>query len=190
MASEVTALVAAMARAHIPKRSGLSHFYCATILLNMPRQTFRIEWDALEYEHKERSQDWFWAMGIVTVSIAVVSAIFGNIIFSILVLLAAFSLSLFINRPPEEVHVVLDERGITKEKVHYPYEVLESFWIDEDHPHLKILVRSKKLLMPLIIVPLPNGADLDRLHKVLLQHLREERHVLPWVERLLEYLGF
>lgn len=163
---------------------------CYNFNNTMPRQAFKIEWDAHEYEHKERSQDWFWAMGIIIVAVALVSVIFGNIIFAILILLAAFSLSLFLNRPPETLHVVINERGITKGRVHYPYETLQSFWIDDDHPHKKILVRSEKLFMPLIIIPLSEEVDLERLHSVLLQKLTEEYHTLPFIERVLEYLGF
>jgi len=58
----------------------------------MPRPKFLIEWDAHEYEHRERSPDWFWAVGIISVSVAVAAVIFGNIIFGILVIIAAFTL--------------------------------------------------------------------------------------------------
>lgn len=157
----------------------------------MPRrESFKFEWTAHEYEHKERSPDWFWAMGIIVFSLAVVSVIFGNIIFALLIVLAAFSLSLFLNRPPEEIHVTVDEYGITKDKIHYPYGTLESFWIDDEHPHNKILLRSEKTFMPLIIIPLADDVNLDKLHEALLRHVDEEYHSLPIVERMLEYLGF
>lgn len=157
----------------------------------MPKQpSFRIEWDAHEYEHKERSQDWFWAVGILTFAIAITAVIFGNIIFAILILTAAFALALFINRPPETVHVVIDEKGVTRGRVHYPYSTLKSFWIDTEHPHNKILLRSEKLLMPLIIIPLEPNTDEERLDEVLSQFLEKEYHSLPFVEKLLEYFGF
>ena len=157
----------------------------------MPRpQSFKIEWDAHEYEHKERSPDWFWAVGIISVSIAATSVILGNIIFGILILIGAFSLSLFANRPPSYIHMTMDERGVTRGRVRYPYSTLESFWIDTDHPHKKIILRSEKLLMPLIVVPLGDDADVDQIHEKLSNFLREEFHSLPFVEKILEYLGF
>ncbi|MDP2642101.1 MAG: hypothetical protein Q8P21_02325 [bacterium] len=156
----------------------------------MPRPNFKIEWDAHEYEHKERSPDWFWAVGIIAISIAIASVIFGNIIFGILVLIGAFALSLFANRPPGTIHIVVDERGVTRAKVRYPYDTLESFWIDTDHPHNKIIIRSKKMFMPLIIVPLGESVDVEELHENLSQFLAEEYHSLPLVEKMLEYLGF
>ncbi len=155
----------------------------------MPKP-FRIEWDAHEYEHKQRNRDWFWAVGIMSVALAVVAIIFGNIILALLILVGAFSLSLFINRPPEHVHVVVDERGVTRGKTHYPYETLKYFWIDHLHSHPKIILRSKKMFMPLIVIPLDVEANLDVIHTALSGVLEEEFHSLPFVEKILEYLGF
>jgi len=156
----------------------------------MRQPSFQIEWDAHEYEHKERSSDWFWAVGIVSVSIAIAATIFGNIIFGILVLIAAFTLALYAKRPPSTLHVAIDEKGIIRGKVRYPYQTLQSFWIDTEHPHKKIILRSEKLLMPLIVVPLGENIDEDKLHEKLSIFLNEEFHSLPLVERLLEFLGF
>jgi len=156
----------------------------------MARPSFRIEWEAHEHEHKERSADWFWAVGIISVSIAIAAVIFGNVIFGILILLAAFTLSLFINRHPPTIDVVVDERGIRKGQIFYPFQTLESFWIDTDHPHNKIILKSEKMFMPLIVVPLGEGVDVDQLHDTLSQFLKEKFHSLPFIEKLLEYLGF
>ncbi|OHA89571.1 MAG: hypothetical protein A3C70_02325 [Candidatus Zambryskibacteria bacterium RIFCSPHIGHO2_02_FULL_43_14] len=156
----------------------------------MPQSSFKIEWDAHEYEHKERSPDWFWAVGIIAVSIAIAAIIFGNIILGILILIGAFALSLFASRPPDTLHIIIDEKGITKGKIRYPYSTLESFWIDIEHPHKKIILRSGKIFMPLIIIPLGDEADTEQLHEKLLHSMPEEFHSLPFVERLLEYLGF
>lgn len=152
--------------------------------------TFSLTWTAHEHEHKERSSDWFWAMGIIAVSVAVAAIIFGNVIFGILVIVASFSLSLFINREPREIRIEVTERGITRDNIHYPYSGLESFWIDIEHSHPKILLRSSKFFLPLIIVPLGEEADLEEVHEKLMRFLKEEPHALPFVERLLEYLGF
>ncbi len=150
---------------------------------------FRIEWDAPEYEHKERSQDWFWAVGIISLSIVLASIIFGNFILGILIIVSVFALAIFINRPPENVHVIVDERGITRDKVHYPYSTLESYWLDSDHPHAKIILHSQKLFMPLIIIP-TGDMDAERLDTTLAQFLPERYHSLPFVEKVIEALGF
>ena len=156
----------------------------------MARPTITLEWEAHEYEHKERNQDWFWVVGIISFSMAIASVIFGNIIFGLLIIISVFALALFINRPPETVRVTVDEKSITRGKIRYPYATLESYWIDTEHPHKKIILKSKKLLMPLIIVPLGNDAPLDELDEILDRFLSREFHSLPLVEQILEYLGF
>jgi hypothetical protein len=158
----------------------------------MPRPAFKfkVEWDAPEHEHKVRSQDWFVAMGIIVISLAVVALILGNVILAILIIIAAASLTLFINKEPNMLHLSVDELGVVKEHIQYPFSTLDSFWIDEDHPHKKMILKSKKVFMPLIIIPIGDDVDTDRLYNIMSRHIEEEYHPLPFVEVLLEYLGF
>jgi hypothetical protein len=149
-----------------------------------------MEWEAHEYEHKERTSDWFWVVGILSVSLAIASVIFGNIIFGVLILISAFTLTLFASRPPSTLQVQVDEKGISRGKIYYQYHTLKSFWIDTEHPHKKIILRSEKMFMPLIIVPLGEEVDIEELHENLSLNLSEEFHSLPFVEKILEYLGF
>ena len=156
----------------------------------MARPPFKLEWDAHEYERKERSPDWFWAVGIITFALAFTAVILGNVIFGILIIVCAFALSIFARRDPDEIHIIIDENGITRGKIRYLYPSLESFWIDIEHPHKKIILRSAKLFMPYIVVPLGNEVDSDRLRRILSKYMVEEFHTLPLVEKALEYLGF
>lgn len=156
----------------------------------MAKPDLILEWDAPEHEHKERRADWFWAAGIIVVAIALVSIIFGNIIFAILVIVASFSLTLFINKVPQDIHVAVSTLGIQKGNTLYPIDTLEAFWIDLEHPHKKIIIRSKKPLMPLIIVPVADKTNVDKLRETLLTNIPEEYMDLPFVEKVLEYLGF
>ena len=38
----------------------------------------KIIWSALEYEDKIRSQDWFWALGIIVITSSIAAIIFEN----------------------------------------------------------------------------------------------------------------
>jgi hypothetical protein len=44
--------------------------------------------------------------------------------------------------------------------------------------------------MPLIVVPLGHDADAVQVNDVLTEFLEEKYHSLPFVEKVLEYLGF
>jgi len=156
----------------------------------MARPPFKLEWDAHEYEHKQRSSDWFWAVGIVAFALAFASIIFGNIILGILILVGTLSLTTYARRDPEEIHVVIDEKGITRGKIRYLFPSLESFWIDLEHPHPKIIIRSEKMFMPYIVIPLAGEVDAERLRRILARYMHEEFHSLPFAEKVLDYLGF
>ena len=38
----------------------------------------KLEWTALEYEEKERGNDWFWALGVIILASAITSFIYTN----------------------------------------------------------------------------------------------------------------
>jgi hypothetical protein len=133
--------------------------------------------------------DWYWAVAIVTGALAAVAIILGNAILGILILVSAFSLSLFVNREPDLIEVSVGPEGVTKAHLHYPYEALRSFWIDHEHSHPRFYLHSAKAYMPLIMVPLGN-ADPEEIVSILGAQLEEEHHAPPLVERLLEALGF
>ncbi len=150
-----------------------------------------LHWQAYEYEPREQSGDWFWAVGIVTVAIAVTAILFNNVLFAIIVILAGFSLSLYAARPPQTIDVVVDDIGIRIGKSFYPYRSLESFWIEDQHGFPRILVKSQKLIMPYIMVPLDEEEhDPEKVRTTMLRHLPEVFHSESVFEKVLERLGF
>lgn len=150
-----------------------------------------LHWQAYEYEPKEQSGDWFWAVGIVTVAIAVTAIIFNNVLFAIVIILAGFSLSLYAARPPKIIDIVIDEIGIRVNNSFYPYRGLESFWIEKQSSYPKILVKSQKLIMPYIVVPIDEEEhDPEIIRKTLQRHLPEIFHSESIFEKILERLGF
>ena len=84
----------------------------------------------------------------------------------------------------------IDSMGIARNKIYYPFETLHSFCIDIEHPHKKIILRSKKMFMPLIVVPLGEEVNFEKVNAILKEYLPEEYHELPFMENILEFLGF
>jgi len=150
-----------------------------------------IHWQTYEYEPRQRSSDWFWAVGIVAAAIAVTAIIFNNILFGLVTILAGFVLSLYAARPPEIIDVVIDEIGIRIGKTLYPYRTLESYWIEEHQRVPKILLKSKRLIMPYIIVMIDTEEiDAEKIHGFVGRHLPEVFHSESVFEKMLEQLGF
>lgn len=150
-------------------------------------------WQAHEHEFHERSHDWYWAVGIVAVSSALAAAILGNILFGLLIIMAAFILALRASKQPDMVSVELSERGIRIDKTLYPYRTLDSFYVTHPEPGTrmepKLLVQSKKPLVPLLIVPFASDIHPDMIHDYLIKYIPEEEHREPLSHHLLEMVG-
>ncbi len=148
-----------------------------------------LRWRALEYEEKERTPDWFWGLGLVSIIAAMLSVYFGNYLLALLIIISAFSLGLFAVRKPEYVEYELRENGIKIKNTFYPFNTLESFWVEQFEKDPKIIIVSKKFLVPHLIIPIEDH-DPKKIREFLLGNLEEvERHE-PFIHVISERLGF
>lgn len=146
-------------------------------------------WQTFEYEHHDHGPDWFWAVGIITIALSVTAILLNNVLFAFVIILSGFVLSLFAARPPEQIDIVIDDRGIRIAKTFYPFHGLESFWIEETETHFKLLVKSQRLLMPYIIVPL-GDMDPEKVQRYMIRRLPEVFHSESSLQRIMEHMGF
>lgn len=152
---------------------------------------YTIHWKAHEYEYVEKDSNWFWAVGVITVSATLVSILVGNILFAVFAILAGFTLSLHAARKPDLQNFEINPKGLMVDEILYPYQTLESFWVDDltrDNP--KIILKSSKLFMPYIIIPYPSGEDAEELRDYLGYYLDEEEMYEPLSHKIMEYLGY
>ena len=150
-----------------------------------------LRWQAHEYDHYERTADWYWAVSIITFSIVILSILFDDYLFAVVTLIGVFTLVLFTYRPPRLISYEIAKKGIIIEKTLYPYVNLESFWVADHHEfdEPKLIIKSTKVVMPYIIIPLV-GIDPEEVHEVLQTVIAEEEHHEPLAHKLMEYLGF
>jgi hypothetical protein len=148
-----------------------------------------LTWTALEYEHYERSGDWFWSLGIVALGGAILAIIFGNILFALFIILGSVTLALHALRHPHEVVFEINERGIVIDTTLFPYQTLEAYAIHE-HRHIpRLVIKSQKVIMPYLTVAL-EGVTPEQVRDAVGGNLPE--HDLPQSvsERVMELLGF
>jgi hypothetical protein len=149
----------------------------------------KLEWQAPEYIHTEKTGDWYWIVGIISVSIFLISAILGDIIFGLLVLVSTFALSLFASRPPETVTHEIAGSGITKGGLHINYDEIKSFWVETTDRYPRILFKTDRHFSPYFIF-LIHPDDADQIRVFLQNHLKEEKMTESIFEKLLIYFGF
>jgi hypothetical protein len=149
-----------------------------------------LKWQAPEYRHYQRSTDWFWAVGIITVCISILAFIFDNALFGILILLSAGILVFYVLHVPEDVDYEINKKGIVIGKELHPYLTIEAFWLETDNNiESKIILKSKKSFLPYIIIPVHNDSA-DEVASVLRNFLEEKELSEPMAHKVMEYLGF
>lgn len=151
-----------------------------------------LSWSAHEHEHREKSKDWYWSLGILTVTILILSIVFSNYVFAFLILIMGAALAIVGSREPRLVNFELNAVGVKIDKQMFPYSTLESFWVEnneDNHLPSQLLIKSKKAIMPLIIIPLEN-TDPEAIRDFLLYKLLEKELSEPFLQFVLESLGF
>lgn len=155
----------------------------------MDREFDELSWDALEYAQKKRSGDWYWTVGIITIAIVVTLFFFNNVLLGLVIAIGVFGLLLYSARAPKEVHFEVNQHGVVIDDTLYPYADLESFWISELGETPKLLLKSKKAVMPLIAIPIAD-VNPDDVADILIEYIPEVEHEESIAEHMLERLGF
>ncbi|MFZ3011558.1 MAG: hypothetical protein WA060_00980 [Minisyncoccia bacterium] len=155
----------------------------------------KLIWSALEYEEKERSQDWFWALGIIVGTGSIASIIFENYFFATLLVLGGLLLGWFAVKKPETVTYELNEKGL---KIHdrlYPYESIRAFWIQVDFtPGSNVkpmfFIHSERAFMPVLSMPIDKDIAED-IHSIMTsKEIAEVEMKEHPSEKIMEVLGF
>src|SRR3989338_5702531 len=101
-----------------------------------------IEWETLEYEHREKPNNWYWMVGFLSVAFVIGTIVMKNFLLAILIILGAFTLVLYARRPPRVIHIAVNRRGIQIHKSLFPFHTLRSFWIHDERTGLEKLLSS------------------------------------------------
>jgi hypothetical protein len=155
----------------------------------MPDENIALRWSAYEHDHVERGPDWHWALGVITVCIAVTSILFHNVLFAVLVVLAAISIALLARTPPRECDFEISDSGIRINGALHRYDEILAFWVEDEHyDRPLLLVDTTRFLSPNLIIPIEHIES--GLVRAFLKERVEERHMRePLPHRLFDFLG-
>ncbi len=130
-----------------------------------------LTWKAFEYEHKPKSNDWLWTLGLVAVVGAGVAVYFHTYLFAIFILISGFLLIYFKVTPPHEYNIEINETGIKMDDNMYEFKSLKGYKIIEGEKP-KLLVETSKYFLPILTIPLPQYAE-NEVKLMLPSHLPE-----------------
>ncbi len=148
-----------------------------------------VSWKAPSHIHVEKGQDWYWSVGIIALAISVVCFIFGNIVPGVFVIVATVALVLHASQPAKILDCSVNDRGVAVGDTLYTFLDLDSFCIPHDHYPTKLLLKSRKLFMPIIVVYIED-IDPEEIRQALLKYIAEENHRESILKLLLERFGF
>ena len=157
----------------------------------MPPTPTHIRWQAYEHEHFERGKDWFLALGIAAVCIAAISVLFGNVLFAILILVAAPTLALLAKTPQAIAEFELSDRGIRVNGTMHRFEEIISFWVEDHDANPPILlIDTVKWLSPNFVIPLPpEHVDAKSVREFLAERTEEVPMKETYAHKVLEFFG-
>ncbi len=156
----------------------------------MNEKPARISWKIEEYSHREKTPDWFWALGVIAISGAVIAIIYHDIFFAVFLILSAFILGYYASRKPDIIEISISEEGIRVRDFLYPFKKIKSFAIDTHELGSYLLIETSRAVMPVISLPLPESMDIDSLKELLKTKLIEKPMKEPISHRVMEHLGF
>ncbi len=149
----------------------------------------KISWQAPEYEYYPKNKNWLVIACIIAGLLFAFGIYFKNYLFSLLVGLSFFAVTVYAFRKPEEINISITSQGIKIKNTLYKYENLSSFWIFYDPPVKELSLRSKKLAMPYIKIQLANE-DPNKIRKTLINYLPEKKHKESNIENIARQLKF
>ncbi len=155
----------------------------------------KLTWSALEYEEKERSKDWFWALGVIIVTSSIAAIIFENYFFAALLILAGILLGFYARKKPEILNYELNPGGLVIHNRLYPYDNIKAFWVQADFsptPAVRpmLFIHSERAFMPVISIPIhiDNAEDIHAIFTALnIAEVEMREHPS---EKIMEALGF
>jgi hypothetical protein len=148
-----------------------------------------ISWEILTHVHRERTNDWYWALGLIAVVGAALSIWLGNLLFGVLILLCAGSIGALAMRGPREHSVTIDPRGISVDGTLYPYRALKSFWVDGNPEYPRLFITTGGIITPHLALPLDDEHHAQVVHAYLVERLEEVRQEPHFGEHIAEILG-
>jgi len=149
-----------------------------------------LRWSGYEHEHIERGSDWFWALAIVAICIAIVAILLHDLLFAVLIILAATVIGMLANVPPDITEFEVSDRGVRVGRDLHRYDEILAFWVEDEHDATPLLlIDTVKFMTPNIVIPLED-VDPAELRNFLREYATEVPMREPAAHKILEFFGF
>lgn len=145
-------------------------------------------WQCYEHVHEQRTRDWYWALGIIALAGAVASIVMSNVLFALIIILAALIWGLLSSQPPEITTIGIYERGLRIGEQLYPWSDVRSYWVDDEAEENQLLIDTKRMLSPNLVIAL-GELDPEVVRSTMERFAQEEYLHESLPHRLFQLLG-
>jgi len=138
--------------------------------------TALLSWEVEDLAEEPRSTKFLFFLYLILFSLSIYGLVTNNLLLSILVILFGFSYFLLEKKPSQTVIFAITKEGVFVHDHVYPYDSLESFWIEYEPEGIKELsIRTTRLFLPYLRVPIQEVKP-AKLRKTLIKFIPEEKH--------------
>jgi len=166
---------------------GASQWYTKSTMPQHPA----FAWQAQEYEFDDKSAEWYWALGVISVAAIIASILFGSYLLAVVFVSAAFAIGLQAAKEPKEHFFQLSTEGLSIGNRLYPFDLMHSFsmfeYIDDSKAPM-LSIKTNSLLSPHLMIPL-EGVDADAVYAFLFVYIEEGEHKITPIDNFVEWLG-
>lgn len=149
----------------------------------------KINWELPEYEHREKTNDWYWALGVIVLCGSVAAIIYHNYLFVGVLVIGGILMGYFAGEQPEMISYEINKDGFRLKNHTYPYKKIKSFFVGTESAPM-LFIKLNRPFLPVIHVPIEqNLADLIRA-KLLALNVAEEEMKVHASEHIMERIGF
>lgn len=114
-------------------------------------------WKAKEFEDFEKTNDWFWGVGLLALVSAGICFWQGAVSFGIFILVAGFTMILFGNVKHTEHSVLITDEGLMIDQNKFLWKDITGFSIIDDPKSTfdkKVLFETKRPINPVVSLPI------------------------------------
>ena len=149
-----------------------------------------MEWETLEHFYTEKTNDWYASVILIAGSLIAIEFLNNNFLLITLTVIGTVTFILLAARRPLMMHVQITPTGIRAGNIRYSYQSLDAYAIVEHDHERRLLLESNRHIMPLIVVPISDDTDIEKLREVMNTYLPEKELYESFAHLLLERFGF
>lgn len=157
----------------------------------LSRGSTYLEWEAPEYVVYKKNTVWYIGFGIFLAILLFSAFVMKSFLTGIIFALSGILIFFLSERPPKITSYEIKTTGIRIGNRVYLYNELSSFNLVENGSSIYLLLKSKRLIMPLIHIPLAESLDHEEVVNIISNHLPQDPDfVEPLADVIAHWVGF